>query len=283
MNRHARYRTLRTPLTVMATVTVAAGLLAATMAPASATKGGHGAPSHHRKPTVVLVHGAFADSSSWNDVVKKLKHDGYPVVAASNPLRGLASDAAYVRELVDSIDGPVVLAGHSYGGAVISNAAYGSDKVKALVYLAAFMPDKGEDAFNLSLKFEGSTLGGALKQVPVTMPDGSKGVDLYIDQAKFHQQFAADVPAHTAEIMAATQRPVSGGALNEPSGEPAWKTIPSWTLVASNDRNIPRELQVFMAKRAKSHVEEVRASHAVSVSHPKESARIIEEAARSVR
>ncbi|MDX2701732.1 alpha/beta hydrolase [Streptomyces sp. PA03-6a] len=253
------------------------------MAPASATKGEHGAPSHHRKPTVVLVHGAFADSSSWNDVVKKLKHDGYPVVAASNPLRGLASDAAYVRELVDSIDGPVVLAGHSYGGAVISNAAHGSDKVKALVYLAAFMPDKGEDAFNLSLKFEGSTLGGALKQVPVTMPDGSKGVDLYIDQAKFHQQFAADVPAHTAEIMAATQRPVSGGALNEPSGEPAWKTIPSWTLVASNDRNIPRELQVFMAKRAKSHVEEVRASHAVSVSHPKESARIIEEAARSVR
>ncbi|WP_431963700.1 alpha/beta fold hydrolase [Actinacidiphila sp. bgisy160] len=266
----------------MATVTVAAGLLAATVGPASATKGGD-TPSRHRKPTVVLVHGAFADSSSWNDVVKKLKHDGYPVVAAANPLRGLAGDAAYVRELVDSIDGPVVLAGHSYGGAVISNAARGSDKVKALVYLAAFMPDKGENAFDLSLKFDGSTLGDALKQVPVTMADGSKGVDLYIDQAKFHHQFAADVPAHTAEIMAATQRPVAGGALYEPSGEPAWKTIPSWVLVASNDRNIPRELQVFMAERAESHVEEVRSSHAVSVSHPKESARIIEEAARSVR
>ncbi|MEU1616651.1 alpha/beta hydrolase [Streptomyces sp. NPDC005722] len=282
MNRHARYRTIRTPLALMATVTVAAGLLAATVGPASAAKGG-GASSHHRKPTVVLVHGAFADSSSWTDVVAKLKRDGYPVVAASNPLRGLSSDAAYVRELVDSIKGPVVLAGHSYGGAVISNAARGAGNVKALVYLAAFMPDKGEDAFNLSLKFEGSTLGGALKQVPVTMPDGSKGVDLYIDQAKFHHQFAADVPAHTAEVMAATQRPVSGAALNEPSGEPAWKTIPSWTLVASKDLNIPRELQVFMAKRAKSHVEEVRSSHAVSVSHPKETARIIEEAARSVR
>lgn len=283
MNRHARYRTVRTPLTVLATVTVAAGLLAATVGPAGATKGGGHAAPQHRKPTVVLVHGAFADSSSWNDVVKRLKHEGYPVVAAANPLRGLSTDAAYVRELVDSIEGPVVLAGHSYGGAVISNAAHGSDKVKALVYLAAFMPDKGEDAFTLSLKFDGSTLGGALKQVPVTMPDGSKGVDLSIDQAKFHEQFAADVPAHTAQIMAATQRPVSGGALNEPSGEPAWKTIPSWVLVASDDRNIPRELQVFMAERAKSHVEEVRSSHAVSVSHPKETARIIEEAARSVR
>ncbi len=187
MNRHACYRTIRTPFTVLATVTVAAGLLSAVVAPAGAAKGRAHAPTQHRKPTVVLVHGAFADSSSWNGVVKRLKHAGYPVVAAANPLRGLSSDAAYVRELVDSVEGPVVLAGHSYGGAVISNAAYGSDKVKALVYLAAFQPDKGEDAFTLSLKFDGSTLGGALKQTPVTMPDGSKGVDLSIDQAAFHE------------------------------------------------------------------------------------------------
>lgn len=266
----------------MATLTVAAGLLATAVAPAGAAKGGN-APSHHRKPTVVLVHGAFADSTSWNDVVKRLKHDGYPVVAAANPLRGLKSDAAYVRELVDSIDGPVVLAAHSYGGAVITNAAQGSEKVKALVYMAAFMPDQGESAFDLADKFPGSSLGQALHQVPITQPDGTKGADLYIDQAKFHHQFAADVPEHTTDIMAVTQRPVSGAALYEPSGEPAWKTIPSWVLVASKDLNIPRDAQVFMAKRAKSHVTEVRSSHAVSVSHPKDAAHIIEEAARSVR
>ncbi|MEU4096789.1 alpha/beta hydrolase [Streptomyces sp. NPDC026673] len=282
MNRHARRGNIRTPLTVMATLTVAAGLLATAVAPAGAAKGGN-APSHHRKPTVVLVHGAFADSTSWNGVVKRLKHEGYPVVAAANPLRGLKSDAAYVRELVDSIDGPVVLAAHSYGGAVITNAAQGSDNVKALVYMAAFMPDKGESAFDLADKFPGSTLGQALHEVPITQPDGSKGADLYIDQAKFHHQFAADVPEHTTDIMAVTQRPVSGAALYEPSGEPAWKTIPSWVLVASKDLNIPRDAQVFMAKRAKAHVTEVRSSHAVSVSHAKDAAHIIEEAARSVR
>jgi pimeloyl-ACP methyl ester carboxylesterase len=282
VNRHARPRNIRTTLSIMATVTTAAGLLATAVAPAVASKGGDD-HSHDRKPTVVLVHGAFADSSSWNDVVKKLKRDGYPVVAASNPLRGLKSDAAYVKDLVASIDGPVVLAAHSYGGAVISNAAYGSDKVKALVYMAAFMPDKGESAFSLADKFPGSSLGSALREVPFTAPDGSKGTDLYIDQAKFHHQFAADVPKHTTDVMAATQRPVTGAALFEESGEPAWKTIPSWVLVASDDLNIPRETQIFMAERAKAHVTEVRASHAVSVSHPKDAAHIIEEAARSVR
>ena len=236
-----------------------------------------------RKPTVVLVHGAFADSSSWNGVIKKLKEDGYPVVAVANPLRSLSGDAAYVKDLLAGIDGPVVLVGHSYGGAVISNAAHGSDNVKALVYAAAFLPDKGENANELASKFEGSTLGQALRPVPITRPDGSQDVDLYIDQTVFHHQFAADVPAGIAETMAVTQRPATGTALNEGASEPAWRTIPSWSLVATDDLNIPRELQIYMAERARAHVEEVRSSHAVTVSRPDAVTRVIEQAAESVR
>nr|WP_225859705.1 alpha/beta hydrolase [Streptomyces albicerus] len=264
----------------MATATVAAALFAASVGPASA---GKGTSAPHRKPTVVLVHGAFADSTSWNGVVKKLKRDGYPVVAAANPLRGLSSDAAYLKDLLASIDGPVVLAGHSYGGSVISNAANGADNVKALVYIAAFLPDKGESAVELSGKYPGSTLGEALRPVPITMPDGSKGTDLYIEQGKFHHQFAADVPENTTDLMAVAQRPVTSAALEEGASEPAWKTIPSWVLVATKDLNIPPQAQTFMAERAKAHTVEVRASHAVSVSRPNDVADIIEKAARTVR
>jgi pimeloyl-ACP methyl ester carboxylesterase len=279
MNRRSLYRHARTPLTFMATATVAAALFATSVGPASAAKA---TSSQDVKPTVVLVHGAFADSSSWNGVITKLKEDGYPVVAAANPLRSLSSDAASVKNLLASIDGPVVLVGHSYGGAVISNAAYGSDNVKALVYADAFLPDKGESANELASKFEGSVIGEVLRPVPITNPDGSKDVDLYIDQSKFRQAFGADVPASTADLMAVTQRPGTGTALNEPSGEPAWKTIPSWALVGSNDKIIPRELQVYMAKRANAHIEEIESSHAVTVSHPDAVTRIIEKAARSV-
>lgn len=264
----------------MATATVAAALLATSVAPASA---GKGSSSHSRKPTVVLVHGAFADSTSWNGVVKKLKQKGYPVVAAANPLRGLTSDAAYLKDLLAGIDGPVVLAGHSYGGSVISNAAHGAENVKALVYIAAFLPEKGESAVELSGKFPGSTLGEALRPVPITLPDGSQGTDLYIDRAKFHDQFAADVPEHTTDLMAVTQRPVTSAALEEGASEPAWKTTPSWVLVATDDLNIPPKAQTFMAERANAHTVEVRASHAVSVSRPDDVTRIIQEAVRSVR
>ncbi|WP_406498096.1 alpha/beta hydrolase [Streptomyces sp. NBC_01604] len=280
MNRRSLYRRVRTPLSLMATAGVAAALLATSVAPASA---GKGSSSPSRKPTVVLVHGAFADSTSWNGVVKKLKRDGYPVVAAANPLRGLSSDSAYLRDVLAAIDGPVVLAGHSYGGAVISSAAHGADNVKALVYIAAFMPDKGESAIELAGKYPGSTLGEALRPVPITMPDGSQGADLYIQQDKFHHQFAADVPESTTDIMAVAQRPVTGAALEEGAGEPAWKTIPSWALVATEDLNIPLKAQTFMAERAQAHTVEVRASHAVSVSRPDDVARIIQEAARTVR
>lgn len=265
----------------MATATVAVALLATSMTATSAGQGASSSLGH--KPTVVLVHGAFADSSSWNDVVKKLRREGYPVVAAANPLRGLSSDAAYLKELLTGIDGPVVLAGHSYGGSVISNAAQGAENVKALVFIAAFLPEKGESAVELSGKFPGSTLGEALRPVPITLPDGSRNADLYIDQAKFHHQFAADVQRNTTDVMAVTQRPVTSAALEEGASEPAWKTIPSWVLVATQDLNIPPQTQRFMAERANAHTVEVRASHAVSVSRPDAVAQILQEAARTVR
>lgn len=280
MNRPSLSRRTRGRLSLLATAGVAVALLATSVAPASAGKGSS-SPGH--KPTVVLVHGAFADSSSWNGVVKQLRREGYPVVAAANPLRGLGSDAAYLKEILADIDGPVVLAGHSYGGAVISDAAQGAANVKALVYIAAFLPDKGESAVELSGKFPGSTLGEALRPVPTTLPGGTQGTDLYIEQAKFHRQFAADVPKSTTDVMAVTQRPVTSAALEEGASEPAWKTIPSWVLVATEDLNIPAKAQAFMAERAHAHTTEVRASHAVSVSRPHDVSRIIEEAARTVR
>ncbi|MFJ4624384.1 alpha/beta fold hydrolase [Streptomyces sp. NPDC088812] len=234
-----------------------------------------------QKPTIVLVHGAFADSSSWNGVVDGLQSHGYTVVSASNPLRGLAGDSDYVRQLVASIDGPVVLAGHSYGGSVISNAARGLDNVKALVFVAAFLPDEAESAVALSGRFPGSTLAEALRPVPVTLPDGSQVADLYIEKSKFHQQFAADVSEGTTAIMAATQRPVTDAALAEGASAPAWRNIPSWVLVATEDRNIPARAQNYMAERAGATAVAVAASHAVSVSHPGEVARLINTAAQA--
>ena len=234
-----------------------------------------------QKPTVVLVHGAFADSSSWKGVVEKLQPHDYPVVAAGNPLRGLTSGDEYVRQLVASIEGPVVLVGHSYGGAVISNAARGLDNVKALLFVAAFMSDEGESAVDLAGKFPGSTLGEALRPVPITLPDGSRTADLYIERGKFHHQFAADVPEETAAVMAATQRPVTNAALTEAASTPAWKEIPSWVLLATEDLNIPLQTQTFMAERAKATAVAVTASHAVGVSLPGDVARLINEAAEA--
>jgi pimeloyl-ACP methyl ester carboxylesterase len=257
----------------------AGALLASSIDPAHA---GKPARSGERKPTVVLVHGAFADASSWSEVVKKLKQAGFPVVAAANPLRGLDVDTAYLKDLLTSIDGPIVLAGHSYAGSVISNAAYGADNVKALVFIAAFIPDKGESAVELARKFPGSTLGEALRPVPVRLPDGTEGTDLYIEQDRYRQQWAADVLPNAADVMAATQRPVTSTALEEGAAEPGWKTIPAWALVSTEDLNLPPEAQRFMAERAHAHMTQVRASHAVSVSHPGEVADLIEWAARTV-
>ncbi|CDX17522.1 Alpha/beta hydrolase fold protein [Mesorhizobium sp. ORS 3324] len=229
------------------------------------------------KPTIVLVHGAFAESSSWNAVIADLNKDGYKAIAAANPLRGVAGDAAAVSAVLRSISGPVVLVGHSYGGPVITEAANGKNNVKALVYVAGFAPETGESSLTLWERFPGSTLGDAL--LPVAQPDG--GQDLYIQPEKFHEQFAADVPAAEASLMAATQRPVAKAALAEPSGAASWKTIPSYAIYGSVDRNIPPAVMKFMAERAhavKTVVVE-GASHAVMVSHPDEVAALIEDAA----
>lgn len=191
---------------------------------------------------------------------------GYPVVGAPNPLPSLSGDAATVSSILSGIDGSVVLVGHSYGGAVASNAAVGHDNVKALVFVAAFAPEQGESIFDLSGKFPGSTLGDTLHQV--ALADGT--VDLYIEQDKFHQQFTADVTAEVAALAAATQRPLNTTALNEGSGEPAWKTVPSWFIYPGLDHNIPLEAHRFMAERAGSRgsVELPGASHAIPASEP---------------
>ncbi|MGW0218298.1 alpha/beta fold hydrolase [Micromonospora chokoriensis] len=233
------------------------------------------------KPTVVLVHGAFADSSSWNGVIKDLKRDGYPVVAAANPLRGLHSDAAYVRSVLDSVKGPIVLAGHSYGGSVMSEAADGDKDVKALVYIASFAPDTGESTSALAAKFPGGELGPALQNVPVSIPGAGAGTDLYIKQDQFRRVFAADVPRHETDLMAATQRPITSAALDETATKTAWKSIRSWFLVTKQDLAIPADSMRFMAKRAKSRTVEINASHAVTVSEPKAVADLIDEAARA--
>jgi pimeloyl-ACP methyl ester carboxylesterase len=219
-------------------------------------------------PTVVLVHGAFAESSSWNAVVGHLQQQTLRVVAAANPLRSVSGDARYVRDVIASIEGPVVLVGHSYGGMVITEAAAGNDQVVGLVYVAAFTPDTGENAFTLSAKFPGSTLGGAIAAYPVS----TGGNELVIRPEVFGEQFAADVDDDLAALMASTQRPVTEAALTEdlPTSTPAWRTIPSWFVFGEADRNIPAELIRFMAERAGARtVTEISgASHALAVSHP---------------
>lgn len=232
------------------------------------------------RPAIVLVHGAFAESGSWNGVIERLRADGYTVVAAPNPLRSVRSDAASVAGLVKSLAKPVILVGHSYGGAVITDAASQAPNVKALVYVAAFAPDVGENSAGLSGKFPGSTLGPTLAP-PVLLADGNK--DLYIQTDKFPQQFAADVPAREAALMAATQRPITEAALNEATVAPAWKSLPSWFIYGSADRNIPAAVHAFMAQRAGSKKTVVMpgASHVVMISHPKEVADMIESAATS--
>lgn len=229
------------------------------------------------KPTIVFVHGAFADSSGWNGVISRLSRDGYPTIATANPLRSLAGDAALVSAVVKSIPGDVVLVGHSYGGLVITEAANGNDNVTALVFVAGFIPEPGESAFALSTRFPGSTLGGALQ--PVMLPDG--GVDLYIQPAKFHDQFAADLAEDVTALLAATQRPVTQAALEELTTVATWKDLPSFTIYGSADLNIPAAVQAYMAERARvvKAVEIEGGSHALMMSHPDAVTALIEEAA----
>jgi pimeloyl-ACP methyl ester carboxylesterase len=229
------------------------------------------------RPTIVLVHGAFAESASWNGVVSILVADGFPVIAAANPLRGLASDSLYVETLLASIPGPIVLVGHSYGGEVITNAATSAKNVKALVYVAGLAPDLGESAAGLGQLFPEGTLGQALAP-PVAQADG--GQDLYILRDRFWSQFAADVPEEEAVQMAAAQRPIIQSAFDEKAGPPAWKLLPSWFIYGSLDKNLPRSMHAFMAKRANAveTIEIKGASHVVMISHPREVAELIERA-----
>lgn len=217
------------------------------------------------KPTIVLVHGAFADSSSWNGVITRLRAEGYAVLAAANPLRGLDTDAAYVASVLDTVEGPIVLAGHSYGGSVITVAAHDKPAVTALVYIAAFIPAEGENALELTGKFPGSTLAPTTVAHPLP---GAAGTELHIRQDEFPAQFAADVPADVAATMAITQRPVALAALEQPASAAAWRAVPAYSLVTTEDKNIPVESQRFMSERAGAHTVEVQASHAVSVSNP---------------
>jgi pimeloyl-ACP methyl ester carboxylesterase len=230
------------------------------------------------QPTIVLVHGAFAESASWDRVIDPLMSAGHPVIAAANPLRGLAADAAAVSDLVRTIDGPVVLVAHSYGGAVITNVAADAGEIVGLVYVAGFAPEPGESAFTLAGMFPGSTLGDAVRPAPRS----GGTTDLYIDTDRFHSQFCADVPAEQAARMAVTQRPATQEALFEPSGERSlWRELPSWFVFGELDRNVPAELEHFMAKRARAHraIEIPGASHAVPVAHPDATAHLILEAA----
>jgi pimeloyl-ACP methyl ester carboxylesterase len=237
------------------------------------------------KPTVVLVHGAWADASSWNKVIKRLQQQGYTVVAPPNPLRGVASDAAQVASVLATISGPIVLVGHSYGGMVITNAALGNKNVKALVYIAAFIPEQGESALSLGTKFPGSLIvppgvpGATLNAVPTPT-----SLDLYINTDSFRKLFAADVPADKTALMAATQRPISLAAFQEASGEPAWKTILTWALVATEDKAIGTANSRFMGKRAAGHNEvEISASHVVMISHPEAVVDMIKDADKHTR
>jgi pimeloyl-ACP methyl ester carboxylesterase len=227
------------------------------------------------KPTIVLVHGAWADATGFDGEIRALQDRGFRAIGFANPLRGLPGDATYLADFLRSLTGPIVLVGHSYGGAVISAAATGNDRVKALVYFNGWMPDEGESIQQLLEKYEGSLVGPAIRPTPFTNPDGSEGADLYLDREAFHAAFAADVDPATSDVMAATQRPWNGAAFGAPSGPPAWKTLPCWYLLGTEDKAIPPATQRFMAERANATIVEVPASHASMVSQPEAATQLI--------
>ncbi|MFJ7949669.1 alpha/beta fold hydrolase [Streptomyces sp. NPDC096354] len=282
--------TRRRLLTSAAMIAAGLGLSAALVPMASATPTTPTAAPGAPKPTVVLEHGAWADSSGWSGVIKRLQKDGYPVVAPADPLRSLSGDSAYLAAYLKTISGPIVLVGHSYGGAVITDAATGNPNVKALVYIAAFAPDKGESVATLSAKFPGSHLTDdptaqiptALNAVPFTQADGTPGFDFSIKPDKFRDVFLSNrLTSAEAAVLAATQRPIAAQALGEPSGDPAWKTIPSWYLVAKDDHAVPPAAERFMAHRAHAHTIEIDAPHGAQLTNPGAVTHLIESASRT--
>jgi pimeloyl-ACP methyl ester carboxylesterase len=219
--------------------------------------------------TVVLVHGAFADASSWTGVIERLQAGGVQVVAPANPLRGISIDSAYIASVLDQIPGPVLAVGHSYGGAVITNAATRARNVVGLVYVAAFATDEGERLSDAESTSKDSVLNTVL--VPLHYPTGQgaeTAVEFAINPAHFHDAFAADLPAEQTAVMAATQRPAAELAFSEPSGVPAWKTLPAWTVVATGDKAAGSDVIRSMARRAGATITEVEGSHVIMISQP---------------
>jgi pimeloyl-ACP methyl ester carboxylesterase len=222
------------------------------------------------KPTVVLVHGAFADASGWAGVTERLQQRGYAVLAPPNPLRGLASDTTYLKDVLARVKGPIVLVGHSYGGMVISNAATGDPDVKALVYVAAFAPDEGDSVSSLSAVAPGGMVGpSTLDFAPFTAPDGTQQPEATIKQSVFRSVFAADLPKRVTDFMAVSQRPAAAATLTDPSGPPAWRSIRSYYLVAGQDKAIGAANERIMAKHIGATTVELKgASHVPMISQP---------------
>jgi pimeloyl-ACP methyl ester carboxylesterase len=283
MSLHA-LRPARLRIAIVAAVLAVTGLLVSTSQIASAhevaASGTGGA-----KPVIVLEHGAWADGSSWDQIVRILQDDGYTVYVPPNPLRGVAADSAYLNDFLaqntNLMGKPVVLVGHSYGGFVITNAAVGDSEVKALVYVDAFLPKQGDTLHSLT------TSGSCLAADPATVfdavpyPNTTNDVDLYVKQSVFPGCFANGLPPAEAAALAATQRPLPFSALFEPSGVPAWRTVPSWDVIGTADHVIPEAAQLAMAQNADAHLTEINAPHLSMISNPDAVARVIEQAARA--
>ena len=278
----------RLRLIIAAVIVAMAGLVIPLSQIASARTAEAAAAGDGPKPTIVLEHGAWADGSSWDEVIGLLQADGYPVSAPPNPLRGLANDSATLSDFLKTLSGPVILVGHSYGGMVVTNAAAGDPNVKALVYINAFIPAQGETAFGLTAAQPGSCVGSANAFKVVPYPGAPAGdFDTYLKTGPdlpypgFAQCFANGLPASRAAMLAATQRPIGFSAGSAPSGVPGWQTIPSWSLIGTADHVIPPAEQLFMSQRARAHITEINAAHLSLISHPGAVTHVITAAAQA--
>lgn len=291
MHKRPKHHTLRITILTAAGIALAAGATAfASAAPSQAPS--HGGKSEP-KPTIVLVHGAWSGPSSWSKQIKSLQAAGYPVTAPPTAMRSLNDDSDYLRSYLKTIKGPVVLVGQSYGGTVITNAATGNTNVKALVYISAFAPDKGETVKELTSKFPGThittdpnpdAIPTALNPVPFSLTSGAGGADLYAKADQYRDLFLSNrLSSKDSAVLAAEQSPINAHTLDEPSGDPAWKTIPSWYLVSKQDHLLPPAAERFMAARAHSHTVEANAPHAAQVTDPATVTKLIVQAANTAR